>query len=142
LSYQKEKEAIMKSVILTAAARLISAIVLVFAVYLLWRGHHAPGGGFIAALVAGAGFALIALAEGPQTLRRGLFILPQHLIGAGIGLAIGAGTVAMVHNKPFLTGFWWPHSRAIVGTPIFFDLAVFLVVIGSILTVLLALEEN
>jgi multisubunit Na+/H+ antiporter MnhB subunit len=132
----------MKSVILTAAARLVSAIVLVFAVYLLWRGHHAPGGGFIAALVACAGFALIALAEGPQTLRRGLFILPQHLIGAGIGLAIGAGMLAMVHNKPFLTGLWWPRDHAIVGTPILFDLAVFLVVIGSILTVLLALEEN
>ena len=132
----------MKSVILTAAARLISAIVLVFAVYLLWRGHHAPGGGFIAALVASAGFALIAVAEGPETLRRGLFIQPQHLIGVGIGLAVCNGVVAMLYDKPFLTGLWWPQGQAIVGTPIFFDIAVFLVVIGSILAVLMTLEEN
>ena len=62
----------MNSIILKAATRLLSGIVLVFAVYLLWRGHHAPGGGFIAALVAATGFALVALAEGQNNVRRGL----------------------------------------------------------------------
>ena len=48
----------MTSVILKTATRLVGALVLVLSVYLLWRGHHAPGGGFIAALVAATGFAL------------------------------------------------------------------------------------
>ena len=132
----------MKSVILKSASQLISAIVLVFAVYLLWRGHHEPGGGFIAALVAGTGFALVLIAEGPQRLRQGILISPQYLIGLGMGMAIGAGLWGLFHSKPFLTGFWWSAGDVILGTPLLFDSGVFLTVLGCILTVLLALEEN
>jgi multisubunit Na+/H+ antiporter MnhB subunit len=116
--------------------------VLVLSVYLLWRGHHAPGGGFIAALVAATGFALVVLAEGPGVVRRGLRIRPQYLIGAGLALSMGAGLVGMIRQQPFLTGIWWPSTSAVAGTPLFFDAGVFLVVLGAILTVLLALEES
>jgi multisubunit Na+/H+ antiporter MnhB subunit len=132
----------MNSVILKAATRLLSGIVMVFAAYLLWRGHHAPGGGFIAALVAATGFALVALTEGPDTVRRGLFVAPQHLTGVGIGLALFSGFLAVIQGKPFLSGIWWPSHNALVGTPLLFDLGVFLVVLGAILTILLALEEG
>jgi len=132
----------MKSVILKSAAQLVGAIVLVFAIYLLWRGHHAPGGGFIAALVASTGFALVLIAEGPDRFRQRIMVAPQHLIGTGIGLSVGAGFMALFQNKPFLTGIWWPPNAAILGTPLLFDSGVFLAVLGCILTVLLALEEN
>ncbi len=131
----------MNSVILKAATRLLSGIVLVYALYLLWRGHHAPGGGFIAALVAATGFALVALAEGPSVVRKGLYVAPQHLIGAGMVLALCAGFLAMIQGQPFLSGLWWPSHSALVGTPLLFDLGVFLTVLGAILTILLALEE-
>lgn len=132
----------MTSVILKTATRLVGALVLVLSVYLLWRGHHAPGGGFIAALVAATGFALVALSEGPGVVRRGLRIRPQVLIGVGMGLSMGAGIAGMMRQRPFLTGIWWPSENPVVGTPLLFDLGVFLVVLGAILTVLLALEEN
>jgi len=132
----------MTSVILKTATRLIGALVLVLSVYLLWRGHHAPGGGFIAALVAATGFALVALSEGPGVVRRGLRIRPQYLIGAGLVLSMGAGLIGMMRQQPFLTGVWWPSTSAVAGTPLFFDTGVFLVVLGAILTVLLALEES
>jgi len=132
----------MTSVILKTATRLIGALVLVLSVYLLWRGHHAPGGGFIAALVAATGFALVALSEGPGVVRRGLRIKPQYLIGAGLVLSMGAGLIGMMRQQPFLSGVWWPSTSAVAGTPLFFDTGVFLVVLGAILTVLLALEES
>jgi multisubunit Na+/H+ antiporter MnhB subunit len=132
----------MTSVILKTATRLVGALVLVLSVYLLWRGHHAPGGGFIAALVAATGFALVALSEGPGVVRRGLRIRPQYLIGAGLVLSMGAGLIGMMRQLPFLTGVWWPSTSAVAGTPLFFDTGVFLVVLGAILTVLLALEES
>jgi multisubunit Na+/H+ antiporter MnhB subunit len=132
----------MNSVILKAAARLLGGIVLMFAVYLLWRGHHSPGGGFIAALVAATGFSVVLLSEGPDTVRKGLYFTPQHLIGMGISLAIASGGLAMVQDKPFLTGAWWPVQTPWLGTPLIFDAGVFLVVLGAILTVLLALEES
>ena len=132
----------MTSVILKTATRLVGALVLVLSVYLLWRGHHAPGGGFIAALVAATGFALVTLSEGPGVVRRGLRIRPQYLIGAGLALSMGAGLVGMIRQQPFLTGNWWPSTSVVAGTPLFFDAGVFLVVLGAILTVLLALEES
>jgi multisubunit Na+/H+ antiporter MnhB subunit len=132
----------MTSVILRAATRLLSGLVLVLSIYLLWRGHNAPGGGFIAALVAATGFALMALTEGPAAVRQGLRIAPQHLIGAGVLLAMGSGAAGMFRQLPFLTGLWWPGANVLAGTPLFFDIGVFLVVLGAILTVVLALEEN
>ncbi len=131
----------MKSIVLKTATRLLSGIVLVFSVYLLWRGHHEPGGGFIAALVAATGFALVALAEGPRRVRRGLLVKPQHMMAAGLITAMTAGGLGMMRQKPFLTGLWWPAHNAVMGTPILFDIGVFLVVLGAILSVLLALEE-
>jgi multisubunit Na+/H+ antiporter MnhB subunit len=132
----------MQSIILKAATRLISGIVLVFAVYLLWRGHHAPGGGFIAALVASTGFALVAIADGPAVVRRGIFIKPRHLMGVGLLMAMGAGALAMIGAQPFFSGLWWPPEHAWIGTPVVFDIGVFLTVLGAIVSVLLALEEG
>ncbi len=131
----------MNSVILKTATRILSGIVLMFAIYLLWRGHHLPGGGFIAALVAGTGFALAALADGPGVVRRGLRVSPQQLIGIGVGVAIVAGIFGVMDGEAFLTGVWWPDEQPYAGTPLIFDIGVFFTVLGAILAVLLSLEE-
>jgi multicomponent Na+:H+ antiporter subunit B len=132
----------MKSVILRSATRLLSGLVLMLSIYLLWKGHHAPGGGFIAALVASSGFALVVLSEGTATVRKGIYLPPQYLIGAGILLAVAAGAAGVVTGQPFLTGLWGPADKALAGTPLLFDVGVFLVVLGAVLTVVLALEES
>ena len=54
----------MQSVILKTATRLMVGLIVIFAVYLLLRGHHEPGGGFAAALVAGTAIALFVITEG------------------------------------------------------------------------------
>lgn len=132
----------MNSVILRAATRLLSGLVLMLSIYLLWRGHHAPGGGFIAALVAATGFALVVLTEGPAAVRSGLRLRPQTMMAAGLLVAMASGAAGMIRQQPFLTGLWWPSPDPLAGTPLFFDVGVFLVVLGAILTVLLALEED
>ena len=137
----------MPSLILKSATRLLVGLILTFAVYLLLRGHNAPGGGFAAALVAGTGFALFTIAEGPAVVRRAIGIAPQNIAMGGLGLAIGSGLAAPLTGRPFLTGIWWVwkmgHTQELaIGTPFFFDVGVFLAVLGTILTLILALEEN
>ncbi len=136
----------MPSFILRAANRILVGLILVFSVYLLLRGHNAPGGGFSAALVAATGFALFAIAEGPQPVRMALRIDPLVLVAWGLLLAIGSGLLAVVAGQPFLTGLWWPadtlDGTPAVGTPLVFDVGVFLVVLGTILTLVLHLEES
>jgi len=136
----------MQSYILKAATRLLVGLILVFSVYLLFRGHNAPGGGFSAALVAGTAFALFAIAAGPGPVRQALRIEPRVLIAWGLLLAVGSGLIAVLTGRPYLTGLWWTPAvldgALAVGTPLFFDIGVFLVVLGTILTLLLHLEEH
>jgi multisubunit Na+/H+ antiporter MnhB subunit len=114
---------------------------------LLLRGHNATGGGFAAALVAGTGFALFAIAEGPDVVRQAIRIAPQTIAMGGLGLALGSGLAAPLAGQPFFTGIWWiwqkgQSSELAIGTPIFFDVGVYFAVLGTILTLILALEEN
>jgi len=136
----------MESYILRAATRLLVGLILVFAVYLLFRGHNAPGGGFSAALVAGTAFSLFAIAEGPAAVRQALRVDPLAFIAWGLMLAVGSGLPAILAGLPFLTGLWWTpasgNGAVSIGSPLFFDVGVFLVVLGSILTLILQLEES
>jgi multisubunit Na+/H+ antiporter MnhB subunit len=130
------------SVILKTATRLMVGLMLVFAVYLLLRGHHEPGGGFAAALLTGTAFALFAFTEGAGSLRRAIRVRPEIISATGLALGAGSGLPALFMGKPYLTGVWWSNDTFSLGTPLIFDIGVFLAVLGAILAVLLALEEN
>jgi multisubunit Na+/H+ antiporter MnhB subunit len=56
----------MRSLIMQKVAFAALPVTLLFAVYLLLRGHNEPGGGFIAGLVTAAAIVLQALAFGVQ----------------------------------------------------------------------------
>jgi multisubunit Na+/H+ antiporter MnhB subunit len=133
----------MQSDILKTATRLMVGLILVFAVYLLLRGHHEPGGGFAGALVAGTAFALFAITEGPDKVRRAVRLRPATIATTGLSIAAAAGLPAVFTSQPFLTGVWWNLGGYLtIGTPLLFDIGVFLAVLGAILALLLALEEN
>ena len=136
---------IMRSFILQVANRLLVGLILVFSVYLLFRGHNEPGGGFSGALVAGTAFSLFAIAEGPRAVRKAIHFDPLTLVAIGLLLAIASGLVALAAGFPFLTGLWWTADVTagvpVAGTPLLFDMGVYLVVLGTVLTLVLSLEE-
>jgi multicomponent Na+:H+ antiporter subunit B len=137
----------MRSIILRTATRLIFPLLLLFSIYILLRGHNEPGGGFIAGLVTGGAFVLYAIAYDVGAARRALRIEPLTLIGAGLLLALGAGFLPLFSGEPFLTGKWlsldWLDGEPLkIGTPVLFDIGVYLVVIGVTLTIILSLAEE
>jgi multicomponent Na+:H+ antiporter subunit B len=137
----------MISLILQTATRYILSLMLLFAVFLLLRGHNEPGGGFIAGLVAATGFALYSLSTDVSTARRALYIDPHTLIGIGLLTAISSGTLSAVLGQPFMTGDWLLVNLPLVGeidlgTPLFFDIGVFLVVWGVTLMIIFTLAEE
>jgi multicomponent Na+:H+ antiporter subunit A len=83
--------ALMFSLILSTTARAIMPLTLVFSIYLLMRGHNAPGGGFVGGLVAAVAFVLASLADGLGTARRALRVDPHLLMAVGLSLALGSG---------------------------------------------------
>ncbi len=135
----------MSTLILRTATRYLVPLLLLFSLFLLWRGHHEPGGGFVGGLVAATAFVLVALAEGPATARSVLRIQPARLLAIGLAISTGAGALAFAAGRPFLTGLWLDakDSGAVaLGTPLLFDVGVYLVVTGVVLSILLALMED
>lgn len=137
----------MKSLILHTAIQVLMPLLLFFSIFLLLRGHNHPGGGFAAGLVAAAAWALYAVAHDAATARRAFRLEPRLLIGIGLLAALLSGLIGTFTNEPFLTGRWFyleleTLGPVAVGTPLLFDLGVYLTVIGVILTIIFALEEE
>jgi multicomponent Na+:H+ antiporter subunit A len=131
----------VSSPIFRTAARLLMPLILLFAVFLLLRGHNEPGGGFVGGLVAAAAFALYATAFGVARARQALIARPLTLLGAGLLIALVSGLPAVLRAQPFLTAQWLPGPLPL-GTPALFDLGVFFVVTGVVLMMIFSLAEE
>ena len=135
----------MRSLILAAATRVVFPLLLLFSLFLLFRGHNDPGGGFVGGLVAATAYALLALTGGVAAARRALPARPEVLIGAGLLAALASGLVGLAAGRPFMTGLWGGVSLPVVGkpgTPVLFDAGVYLTVVGVVLLILLTLQEE
>lgn len=102
-----------ESIIFRSTAHIVAALMLLFSVYLLLRGHNAPGGGFIGALIAVSGLALLIFAESSQFVRQRLYFQPFNIATFGIFLGLLAGMLGVFAGMPFLTGLWWGGGDAV-----------------------------
>jgi multicomponent Na+:H+ antiporter subunit B len=135
----------MTSSILQTAARVLMPLLLLFAVFLLLRGHNQPGGGFVGGLVVAASFVLYSIAFGVDAARRALLVDPATLLGSGLLVAFVSGLPGLLAGRPFMSAVWTTMdlggSAVHVGTPLIFDVGVFLAVIGVVLTIVFTLAE-
>jgi multicomponent Na+:H+ antiporter subunit B len=97
--------------------------------------------------MVGSAFALYALAFDVAAARRKLRVDPVSLAAAGLAVACLSGVPALLYGEPFLTGIWRevPLLFGVVfdlGTPLIFDVGVYLVVWGILLTLVFALGEE
>jgi multicomponent Na+:H+ antiporter subunit B len=118
---------------------------LLFSVFLLVRGHNEPGGGFVGGLTAATAFALVLLSEGLPAARRLLRAGPLTFVAAGLAVALASGLPALLRGEPYMTGVWLGVKLPVVGkvgTPVLFDVGVYLVVLGIVLAILFALAEE
>jgi multicomponent Na+:H+ antiporter subunit B len=97
--------------------------------------------------VASTGWTLYTIAFNADEARRVLRVDPQWLITLGLALALGVGGIGLIGDFPFLTAKWLvtelPGLGVVhLGTPLLFDLGVYLVVIGATLTMILAMAEE
>lgn len=136
----------MNSPILQTATRVMMPLLILFAIFLFLRGHDSPGGGFVAGLMVSIAFVLLMFSDGVEVARRILRIAPERLLGIGLLVALASGLTPVLGGKPFLSALWTqlgPEEWGVkIGTPIFFDLGVSLVVIGVVLTMTFTLAED
>ena len=131
----------VSSPIFRTGVALLLPLLLIFAILLMLRGHNEPGGGFVGGLVAAAAFALYLMAFGVARARQALRVRPLTLLGVGLLIAVGSGLPAAVKGQPFLTA-QWIDTPFTIGTPVIFDLGVFLVVTGVVLMMIFSLAEE
>jgi multicomponent Na+:H+ antiporter subunit B len=132
-------------VILESAAGPLYVVILLASVWILFRGHNEPGGGFIGGLVAVSATVLWAVAYGTEAAADRLpWRSPVVLAAVGVGAAALAGIPALLVGETFLTGLWGPTlpllvSELKIGSVVLFDIGVYLCVWGGLAGYALAL---
>jgi multicomponent Na+:H+ antiporter subunit A len=133
----------MTSPLLRVTTRALIVPLVLLGVYLLWRGHNEPGGGFIAALVFGVALALRALTDPTEGPLR--FPPAGVLLGAGMMLALSAVVAPLLVGDALLTSYEahvYPFGFDVhLSSSLVFDSGVALIVVGLLRGVIDALEH-
>ncbi|MDO9488873.1 MAG: MnhB domain-containing protein, partial [Sphingomonadaceae bacterium] len=118
--------------------------IIVFALYLLIRGHDLPGGGFAAGVTMSIALILQYVASGTRSIEARLQVRPLSWIGVGLLIATATGAGAWLFGYPFLTSWFRYADVPLIGqvplaSALLFDLGVFILVVGATALVLIAL---
>ncbi|MCB2154857.1 DUF4040 domain-containing protein [bacterium] len=127
---------------LAVMARSLAVLALLFSGVLFLAGHNAPGGGFIAGLLAAIAVIPLMMSLPSNDLDRyWVFRDATKLIPIGMLIAFATGVAPWIFGKAFLRS-----AHTYIGVPLLgkfevasamaFDLGVFLVVVGVTLTIL------
>ena len=135
----------MNSLILQIATKYLKPILLIIGIIALFRGHNYPGGGFIGGLLTSLSVVYVSLAFTSGKIKSRLFIHPQYYIGAGLLIAMVSFLPSLLKSEPLMKGIWITLKVPLIndiklGTPLLFDIGVFLTVIGVTLMFLFTLS--
>ncbi len=136
-----------RSVIFEVVTRFIFHTIIVFSLWLLFTGHNSPGGGFAAGLVTGLALVVRYLAGGRYELDEAAPIHAGALLGAGLFVATASGLAPLALGGAVLQSAVVDLHLPVLGdlhlaTSLFFDLGVYLVVIGLMLGLLRSLGSG
>ncbi len=127
-------------VVVRVVARLLLAPSVVVAAALIVKGYAAVGDGFAAGVVVSLSVALLYIGLGARAAEDAVPVLrhaPKVMV-AGLLLALGTGFFPLLFGEPPFSHRPGPGQHVIkIGTlelftPLLFDIAVFLLVVGSL----------
>lgn len=135
---------VRRSLILEVGARIIFHPLLLFSLFLLFSGHNNPGGGFAGGMIAGLALITRYLAGGRFELALAMRVRPATLLGTGMTIATTAALVPIPFGGTILQTTVFDLHLPIFGavhlaTALFFDMGVYLIVIGLVMDILLSL---
>lgn len=133
-----------RSLVLEVATRVIFPLIMVLSAYFFFAGHNTPGGGFAGGLTAGLALVLRYLAGGRYELGETLPLDAGKILGTGLGFSVGTAVTSILLGAPALSSAVLQFDIPVFGhvklvTALFFDLGVYLIVVGLVLDVLRSL---
>lgn len=136
------------SYIFRAVGSFLFFVINVFAIYLLLRGHNLPGGGFIGGLGSALSLIMLSLAFGVERTQTILRVDPTRVAIIGLLIAVATALLPVLIGDPVLRQYNWKiHAVPVlgsfaIGTPLLFDIGVFLVVVGVTAKVIFVLMRS
>lgn len=134
-------------VMLQTATKVVTFIILMFAVHIFFAGHYTPGGGFVGGLLTTSAIVLLMLAFDIQTVKKILPINYVTMTAVGLLLALATAAASIIFDVPFFT-----HAYDYFDLPLFgetslhsamlFDAGVYLVVVGVTMTIIQTIGED
>lgn len=134
----------MKSIILKTATEYLLPILLLFSIFILLRGHYYPGGGFVGGLIASIAFVLHSFTHEVNNTLKLLPVHPSGLVPFGLAISTFSMALPLISGKPVMTGLWVEEPVPVIGmigSALFFDIGVYFVVIGVVLTILFSIFQ-
>ncbi len=137
----------MTSLILQVTARVLIPVMVGLGVYLLLRGHGAPGGGFIGASVVALGVVFSYYAYGLSPVQQVIKLSAASLGGIGLLIAVGTGAAGWLWGDHFFEAATLEFSLPLVGETVLssgllFEFGVFVIVVAIAVAVVQELGED
>ncbi len=136
-----------ESPLFVAIARLLFLLINIFVLYVFLRGHNLPGGGFIAGAGTAISFVMLVLALGTRETEELLPIRPLTFSAFGLLLSIVVGVLPLFLGEGFLKHYHFKFfaseglGEIYLGTPVWFDLGIYAIVVGVLLKLILLLAR-
>lgn len=135
----------MRTVIFHTAIKLLMPLFIAFSLFLLFRGHNSPGGGFIGGLLASIAFFMRAMVLGVNNTIAKYKLRPIGIMAIGLSVALISVIIPVLAGYPLMTGLWFDFTLPIIGkigTPLMFDIGVYILVIGVVLNITFILSNS
>ncbi|WP_439155982.1 monovalent cation/H+ antiporter subunit A [Yoonia sp.] len=144
--YSQDRSRDRHPLMMVVVTRVMMPIAAMVGIYIFLRGHNQPGGGFVAGLVIAIALLMQYMASGFAWTQDRQRIEYHAMIGMGVIIAGLTGAGAWLAGAPFLTSaFTYVHLPPIeefeLATAMFFDLGVFLAVLGAVMLMLYSLSR-
>lgn len=134
-------------VMLQTATKVVTFIILMFAVHIFFAGHYTPGGGFVGGLLTTSAIVLLMLAFDIPTIKKILPINYVVLTAVGLLIAIATASASVIFDVPFFTHAYDYFDLPLFGetslhSALLFDIGVYLVVVGVTMTIIQTIGED
>ena len=134
-------------VMLQTVTKVVTFIILMFAVHIFFAGHYTPGGGFVGGLLTASAIVLLMLAFGIQTVKKILPINYVVMTSVGLLVAIATASASILFDVPFFTHAYDYYNLPLFGetslhSALLFDVGVYLVVVGVTMTIIQTIGED
>jgi len=133
-----------RSMLFEVVVRLTFHTIVLFSIWLLFAGHNAPGGGFAGGLMAGLALMVRYLAGGRHELDEAAPVDAGKVLGAGLLVATVSALAPLAFGGQVFQSAVVDLHLPVIGdlhvvTSVFFDVGVYLVVVGVMLDLLRSL---